>query len=314
MMQKKMPQFKKLLVLVIPLLSLTSWAQQDAQYTQYMYNTQGINPAYAGTRGQLSLAALYRNQWVGVDGAPESATLNAQAPIGESGIGLGLSIVTDKVGPTQETAFDIDFSYTIPLNVAADLSFGLKASGHLLDVRFSELNSYDPDDAVLQNDIHNRFSPNIGAGLYYHTDRFYLGLSVPRILETEHFDSSSLATATERMHWYLITGYIFEANPNLKIKPALLTKAVKGAPLQVDMSLNFMLRDRFVLGAAYRWDAALSALAGFHIGDGLFLGLAYDREVTELGNTAFNDGSFEVILRYDFMDKSSRFLKSPRFF
>jgi len=248
MMLKNMPQFKKLLVLVIPLLSLTSWAQQDAQYTQYMYNTQGINPAYAGTRGQLSLAALYRNQWVGVDGAPESATLNAQAPIGESGIGLGLSIVTDKVGPTQETAFDIDFSYTIPLNLAADLSFGLKASGHLLDIRFSELNSYNPDDALLQNDIDNRFSPNIGVGLYYHTDQFYFGLSVPRMLETEHFDSSSLATATERVHWYLITGYVYEANPNLKIKPALLTKAVKGAPLQVDMSLNFILHDRFVLG------------------------------------------------------------------
>jgi type IX secretion system PorP/SprF family membrane protein len=181
-------------------------------------------------------------------------------------------------------------------------------------VRFSELNSYDPEDNLLQNDIDNRFSPNIGAGVYYHTDQFYLGVSVPRMLETEHFDSSNLATATERMHLYFITGYVYEANRNLKFKPALLTKAVKGAPLQVDMSLNFMLRDRFVLGAAYRWDAAVSGLAGFHIGNGMFLGLAYDREVTELGNTAFNDGSFEVVLRYDFIDKSSRFLKSPRFF
>ena len=195
------------------------------------------------------------------------------------------------------------------------MSFGLKASAHLLDVRFSELNQDlgQGPDPTLQQNIDNRFSPNIGAGVYYHTERFYAGLSVPRFLETEHFDESSLSTAREQMNWYFITGYVWDLNPFLKFKPALLTKMVQGAPLQVDVSANFMLNEKFIFGAAYRWDAAFSGLAGFQISKEFLIGIAYDREITDLGATAFNDGSFEIILRYDFF-KALGNLKSPRFF
>ncbi|WP_167961614.1 PorP/SprF family type IX secretion system membrane protein [Saonia flava] len=294
------------------LTTISLFAQQDAQYTQYMYNTVSVNPGYAGSRGHLSIAALHRSQWLGLDGAPKTQTLNIHTPVGYRGMGMGLSVVNDAIGPTSETYFDLDFSYTIRTSREARLSFGFKASAHLLDIRYSELNQFSPDP-TLQQDIQNRFSPNIGAGVYYHTNKFYAGLSVPRFLETSHFDESSLSTAKEQMNFYFITGYVFDLNSYLKFKPTILSKITQGAPLQLDLSANFMLNEKFVLGAAYRWDAAFSGLAGFHATEQLFIGIAYDREVTELGQAIFNDGSFEVIFRYDFI-KALNNLKSPRFF
>lgn len=317
-MQKTKKTLKKIVLLATVLLSMVSttlWSQQDAQYTQYMYNTISVNPGYAGSRGHMSVGLLHRSQWLGLDGAPVTQTFNFHTPIGYRGVGLGLSIVNDKIGPTSETYFDGDFSYTLQTSREGKLSFGLKASAHLLDIRFSELNQ-DPNggvDPTLQADINNKFSPNFGAGIYYHTEHFYLGLSVPRFLQTSHFDSSSQSTAQEQMNFYLITGYVFDLNPTLKFKPALLTKAVQGAPLQVDVSLNFMLNEKFIIGGAYRWSAAFSGMLGFQITEDLMIGMAYDKETTELGNTAFNDGSFEVLLRYDFI-KTKENLKSPRFF
>ena len=306
---------KEIVMGLILLVSLNTFAQQDAQYTQYVYNTVSVNPAYAGSRGHLSIAGLYRAQWVGLDGAPETQTFNIHSPIGHKGIGLGLSVVNDVIGPTSESFVDLDISYTINLDFDKKLSFGLKPSINLLDVQFSELNQDTGQgvDPITQQNIDNRFSPNVGAGIYYHTDRFYAGLSVPRILETEHFDESSLSTASEEINIYFITGYVFELNPFLKFKPALLTRAVQGAPLQVDLSANFLLDEKFILGAAYRWDAAFSGLVGFKVSDEILLGLAYDRETTDLGATSFNDGSFEIIFRYDFARALGR-LKSPRFF
>lgn len=295
----------------------TLYSQQDAQYTQYMYNTVSINPGYAGSRGHMSMAALHRSQWVGLDGAPKTQTFNMHTPVGYRGMGLGISVVNDQIGPTSETYFDLDFSYTIQTSADARLSFGLKTSAHLLDVRFSELNQdiSNPGgpDPTLQQDIQNRFSPNIGGGVYYHTQRFYIGLSVPRILETTHFEESSLSTAKEQINLYFITGYVFELDAFWKFKPTILSKIVQGAPLQLDLSANFMYNEKFIMGAAYRWDAAFSALAGFQISPSFLIGLAYDREITELGQAVFNDGSFEIILRYDFIKVLDN-LKSPRFF
>ena len=303
-------------VLAVALLcSVLSFSQQDAQYTQYMYNTVSINPAYAGSRGHMSLAGLYRAQWVGLEGAPETQTFNIHTPIGYKGLGLGLSFVNDVIGPTSETFLDLDISYSIDLDFDKKLSFGLKPSINLLDVQFSELNqdTGQGTDPTLQQNIDNRFTPNVGAGIYYHTDKFYAGLSVPRLLETSHFEESSLSTAKEQMNFYLISGYVFELNPYLKFKPALLTKITQGAPLQLDVSANFMLDEKFIGGIAYRWDAAFSGMIGFNISNEFLIGLAYDREITDLGATSFNDGSFEIILRYDFARAIGN-LKSPRFF
>ena len=296
------------------------FGQQDAQYTQYMFNTLSVNPAYAGSRGQLSFAGLYRSQWVGLEGAPETFTINLHSPIRNSRLGYGISIVNDNIGDgvVQETYLDAVLSYTIDVSLDAKLSFGLKAGGNMLSLDFNGLRDFD-QDVVNQDNIDNQFSPNFGLGVYYHTDTFYAGFSAPNILETEFFDNSDGGEdgvnflASERINFYFITGYVFDLNSELKFKPALLTKAVGGAPLQVDISANFLFAERFSFGAAYRLDAAVSALAGFQITDQLMLGLAYDRETTELGGTQFNDGSFEVFLRLELLKAFQRTV-SPRFF
>lgn len=295
-------------------------AQQDAQYTQYMFNTISVNPAYAGSRGQLSAAALYRAQWVGLEGAPTSQTVNIHSPIRNSKLGYGISVVNDEIGDgtVQETYFDGVLSYTIEFARDAKLSFGLKAGLNVLNLDFNKLRNFDAEPVNVDN-IENRISPNVGLGFYYHTNKFYVGLSAPNLLQTEHFDNSATDAnslqflSQERINFYLITGYVLDLNGNLKFKPAILTKMVGGAPLQIDFSANFMFNDKFTFGAAYRWNAAVSAMAGFQISDQLMLGLAYDRETTELGGTRFNDGSFEVFLRYELV-KSFQRLVSPRFF
>lgn len=288
------------------------YAQQDAQYTQYMYNTVNVNPAYAGSRGVMSVFLLHRTQWVGLDGAPVTNNASIHTPIQNSKFGIGLSVVNDRIGISDENAISADVSYTIKTSEEGKLSFGIKATAHLLSVDFTRL-TVQPGQAptIGQYNINNRFTPNIGAGVYYHTDKSYIGFSVPAFLETEHYDDNATSIASEKMHFYLIAGKVFDLNPNLKFKPALLTKMVNGAPLQVDLSGNFLIYDKFNLGLAYRWDAAFSAMAGFQINDSWFIGYGYDLETTRLAN--YNSGSHEIFLRYELFKNYDKII-SPRFF
>ncbi|TXI68017.1 MAG: type IX secretion system membrane protein PorP/SprF [Flavobacterium sp.] len=286
-------------------------AQQDSQYTNYMYNTINVNPAYAGSRGVMSIFGLHRTQWVGLDGAPVTNTLSVNTPINNSNLGLGVSFVNDRIGPSDENAISADISYTIQTSETYKLSFGIKGTANLLNVDYTKLNIYDPTDPQFQNNIDNRFSPNIGAGIYFHSDKLYAGLSVPNFLETDHFDDNVSATAKEKMHYYLIGGYVFDLSPTIKFKPAFLSKMVSGSPLQLDVTANFMFNEKFVLGAAWRWDAALSGLVGFQVSEGWFIGYGYDAETTKLAN--YNSGSHEIFLRYEFKGKSEKVV-SPRFF
>lgn len=310
---------KRILIYTILSLGFVTFtrAQQDAQYTQYMYNTVSINPAYAGSRGVLSLSALHRSQWVGLDGSPQTQTFNIHSPVSER-VGVGLSVINDEIGngTNQDTYFDAVFSYSVPISYAGKLSFGLKAGGHLLNIDFTRLQNFNPSQTTIQeSNIDNRFAPNFGAGVYYHTERFYAGLSIPNFLETVHFENSGSNSflATERMNWYFISGLVTDLSYDWKFKPAVLFKLVEGAPFQADLSANFMYREKLTLGAAYRWSAAWSALFGYQISEQFMIGLAYDREITELGSQAFNDGSFEVFLRYELFNKRRRVL-TPRFF
>ncbi len=307
---------------VLGFFSFHSNAQQDAQYTQYMYNTITVNPAYAGSRGVMSIMGLHRSQWVGLDGAPRTQTLTLNTPIGNNErVGLGLSVVNDEIGPVDETYIDIDFSYTIPTSDDGKLSFGLKAGAHLLNIDFLRLTQFNQNDALFGNNIDNKFSPNVGIGVYYHTNKFYFGLSAPNLLETDHFDESSTSSdsdavsflAEERINYYLIAGHVFDLSDDVKFKPAVLSKLVFGAPLQVDVSANFLLYDRLTLGVAYRWSAAVTGTIGFQISDAMMIGFAYDRETTALGQSQFNDGSYEVMLRFELFKKYNRML-TPRFF
>lgn len=303
-------------------LSMEVRAQQDAQYTQYMFNTISVNPAYAGSRGLMSFTGLYRNQWLGLDGAPESQTLNMHTPLNRSKIGVGFSVINDKIGNgvNQQTYFDGVVSYTIQPTRDSRLSFGLKLGGSLLNIDFTRLNQYEDVEFTAAENIENKFSPNIGAGLYYRTDRYYVGFSVPNLLETEHFSDSnnsntevSSYVSSERINYYLIGGYVWDIDYRWKFKPAFLTKVVAGAPLQVDLSANFMYDETVTMGIGYRLDAAMTAMVGFKLNRSINVGLAYDREVTRLGGTAFNSGTFEFFLRYELSRNYSR-VQTPRFF
>ncbi|WP_299532335.1 type IX secretion system membrane protein PorP/SprF [Ulvibacterium sp.] len=287
-------------------------SQQDSEYTQYMYNTVTVNPAYAGNRGVLSFNSLYRSQWTGLNGAPQSLTFSVNSPVGERGVGLGLSVIHDEVGPSTESNVTVDFSYTVPLTLKTNLSFGLKGGMNLLNVDFGKLDIRDRSELEFSQNIENRFSPNVGLGVYLHFDhRWYLGLSSPNILSTDHYDSAISSTASEKAHFYLIGGYVFDINSELKFKPAFLTKAVKGAPLAFDASANFLINDRFTVGLSYRLDAAISALVGFQINNRFMIGYSYDYDTTELGN--YNSGSHDFFLRFEFTKRTINSI-NPRFF
>ncbi|WP_241244357.1 type IX secretion system membrane protein PorP/SprF [Flagellimonas marinaquae] len=297
---------------------ITSYGQQDPQFTQYMYNTQVINPAYAGSREVLSFGLLGRTQWVGLEGSPETGTFTVNSPIGlYDNMGLGLSIVYDKIGPAMESNVTVDYSYSINLSYNYKLAFGLKAGMDVLDIDYTRLRLSEQSDPFFQSNVDNRLRPQVGAGLYLNSDRFYAGLSVPNFLNTTHFDESSLQNANtndiaiERLHYFFITGYVFDLNEDLKFKPATLVKSVSGAPLQWDLSANFLINEKLTLGASYRWSAAISALAGFQITPNFFAGLAYDYQSTDLEQ--YSNGSYEVFLRFDIFRKSDRII-TPRFF
>jgi type IX secretion system PorP/SprF family membrane protein len=299
----------RILLFALMFTALAGYAQQDAQFTQYMYNTINVNPAYAGSRGALSMFALHRTQWVGLDGAPVTNTVSFNTPLNESKLGLGVSIVNDRIGPTTENTISADLSYTIPTSDTWNLSFGIKATANLFDLDATRLNPKDAADPSLQN--YTSFSPNIGAGLYWHSEKAYVGFSIPNFIETNRYDDNEVAIFRERINYYLIGGYVFDLTDTVKFKPAFLTKVVAGAPLQVDVSANFMFFDKFMLGASYRWSAALSAMVGFQVSDGLYVGYGYDRETTNLNN--YNSGSHEIFLRYEIFKNNDR-ITTPRFF
>ncbi|TDD73441.1 PorP/SprF family type IX secretion system membrane protein, partial [Flavobacterium caseinilyticum] len=292
----------KLFSFVLMFTAIVSFAQQDAQFTQYMYNTININPAYAGSRGALSIFALHRTQWVGLDGAPVTNALSINTPLNSSNVGLGISFINDRIGPTNENTISADFSYTVPTSETFKLSFGIKATANLFDLDVNQLNPVD-DDPALRN-FDNKFSPNIGAGLYLHSDKAYIGFSVPNFIETNRFDDNEVAIFKEKINYYLIAGYVFDFNNSIKFKPAVLTKMVEGAPLQLDVSTNFMFNEKFVVGVAYRWSAAVSAMVGFQVSQGMYIGYGYDHETTSLNN--YNSGSHEIFLRYELFNNNGK--------
>ena len=300
----------KFLFFALMFTGFAAFAQQDSQFTQYMYNTINVNPAYAGSRGVMSIFGLHRTQWVGLDGAPVTNTASINTPINNSNLGLGVSFVNDRIGPTNENTISADLSYTINTSETYKLSFGVKGTANLFNLDINKLNPTDQGDPQFA-DLSNQFTPNVGAGVYFHSDKTYFGLSVPNFFETTRYDDNSVAINKERMNFYFIAGHVFDLSYNLKLKPALMTKLTEGAPLQVDLSANFLIMDKFVLGAAWRWDAAWSAMAGFQVSDGLYIGYGYDMETTELKN--YNSGSHEVFLRFELFQRQNKIV-SPRFF
>ncbi|TDE05138.1 PorP/SprF family type IX secretion system membrane protein [Flavobacterium sandaracinum] len=306
----------KLSLLLLLALVLVSYGQQDSQYSQYMYNTIAVNPAYAGSRESMSIFVLHRTQWTGFDGAPVTNVASISAPINESKVGIGVSFVNDRIGPSEESTISADFSYTIPISYSYKLAFGLKATANLLNIDFTKLNIRDLNDYQFDSNIDNKFSPNVGVGLYLYSDTSYLGLSAPNLLQTKYFDRSAGTTnsshvAIERVHFYLIGGHVIDMNYRVKFKPTIQASLVQGAPLQVNLSANFVMNDKFVAGLSYRLSAAVSAMVGFQTSRSWFFGYSYDLETTRLSN--YNSGSHEIFMRFEVFNRFNQ-MSSPRFF
>lgn len=305
---------KKIITFIIVLVASFSYSQQDTQFTNYMYNTLSFNPAYAGSRGTTSIYLSQRSQWVGLDGAPTTNSLTYHSPLGSSNLGIGINFLNDAIGPVQENLVSLDISYTIQTSYDYKLAFGLRSSAHMLNVDFTQLNIFNPGDVLAQNNINNRISPNFGFGMFWYSEKSYLGFSIPNLLQTKHINrdlnSSVSAVSKERLHYHLIAGHLFDLSQDIVFKPAVLTKFVSGAPLQVDVSANFLMYDKFTLGAAYRLDAAVSFLTGFQINRNWMLGYAYDFDTNNL--STYNSGSHEVFLRYEVFRTDK--VRSPRFF
>ncbi|WP_299162488.1 type IX secretion system membrane protein PorP/SprF [uncultured Tenacibaculum sp.] len=301
----------KFTVLLILLIISRINAQQDPQYTQYMYNTMSVNPAYAGSNDHTIINLLGRAQWVGVDGAPDTQTLSYDTPLGYSGVGLGVNLTNDRIGPASEIFLDINASYTIRTSDEGNLAFGLKLGGRHLNVDWSKGLIQDRNDKSLQGNI-NKFLPTIGAGLYYYTEQWYLGAAIPNFISTDHYDDATNGgdVARERLHLFLISGYVFNLNESIKFKPATLVKAVSGAPLSIDVSANFLFNEKFTTGLAWRWGDSISALLGFQTNQNLYIGFAYDLTSSNYSN--YNSGTYELMLRYDIFREQA--MKSPRFF
>ena len=285
-------------------------AQQLPQFTQYMFNTISVNPAYAGSRETLSIVGLHRSQWVGLEGAPQTQTLSIHTPLNNEKIGLGLSFISDELGYENFSYLYGDFSYTIQTGDKTKLAFGLKAgfTQYNLDPEFVNDLSYDP---VIYG-IEKRWSPNIGAGVYWHTNRWYIGLSAPRILKSNH-NNDDQYEALERVSYYLTGGYVFDIADNIKLKPAFLVKATNGAPMSYDLTANFLFYEKFWIGGSYRINesaSAIGAIADFQVSKQLRIGYAYENPTSDL--RPYTSGTHEILLMFEIF-KEKR-IKSPRYF
>ncbi len=289
------------------------YAQQEAQFTQYMHNTFNFNPAYTGSRGAMTVFVLHRAQWIGLEGAPETNTFSISSPIERTNLGLGISLINDKIGISNQNSLTAAISYSIETSKKYKLSFGLQCTAQLLSVDFSRLTLRNPSDYAIsqQGSISNSFSPNIGAGIYFYSDKMYFGFSIPHLLNTKYYNDNTSAVYIEQKHSFFMAGRVFDLNQNSKFKPAVLSKIVPGVPLQLDVSGNFLIYDKITLGMAYRWNVAMSGLAGFQINNSWYIGYAYDIETTKL--THYNSGSHEIFLRFEVLKNYSKII-SPRFF
>lgn len=291
-------------------------AQQDPHYTQYMYNMNVINPAYAGSKENLSFGLLYRQQWEGIEDAPKTFTFSGHSPAGKN-VGLGLSVISDEIGPVKEQNVYGDFSYTLNLGGEHRLALGIKAGATFQKIGlFSDINGTlpDPSDEAFSENSNNTYF-NIGTGFFYYTNNYYIALSVPNMLKSKHLnvrrDGQERHYGEETQHYFLTGGYVFQLTDNIKFKPFAMVKSAFDAPTSFDVSTNFLFSEKFEIGATYRLDDSFGGMVNYAITPNLKIGYAYDRIISDLKVTT--PASHEVILLFDlnFPKKVSR---SPRYF
>jgi type IX secretion system PorP/SprF family membrane protein len=292
-------------------------AQQDPHYTQYMYNMNVINPAYAGSKESISGSLLYRQQWVGLEGAPKTASFALHSPVGKN-VGLGLSVISDEIGPVKETNIYADFSYKLNLGNDKKLLFGLKTGTTFHQVGlFSDIGNgfvQNPNDLAFSENTTNVYL-NFGAGIFYHSENYYVGVSMPNFLQTKHLrlsrDGDFYNFGSETQHYFITGGYVFQYNEFVKLKPSIMVKSALNVPVSLDFSGNVLLYDKFEIGATYRLEDSFGGMVNFAITPNLRIGYAYDSIISDLKAVA--PSSHEIILLFD-LNLYKKVSISPRFF
>lgn len=306
--------FVKIFLIAVSLFfAKETFAQQDPMYTQYMENLMTINPAYAGSKELLSMMAVSRNQWVTMADAPVTRSFAINSPIVNTNMGLGLSVLSDNIWPIKQTGLYLDYSYTLKFSNRRKLALGLKAGVNFYEAGIAELLTNDPNDPVFANDVNRRFLPNLGVGAFYHSDRYYLGLSIPKLLQNtinkNGFSSEQLNK--EDVHIFFMAGYVFDVNRIVKFKPSILTKFVSNAPVAFDVNGTFLFYDRLWLGAMYRLGDSFGGLFQLQVTNNMKIGYSYDFPISALG--AFNKGTHEIMVSFDFNLERNK-VRSPRYF
>ena len=301
---------------LVALVVIASWvdlhAQQDPHYTQYMYNMNVINPAYAGSKENLSIGLLYRKQWVEIEDAPTTFTLSGHSPVGKN-VGLGLSVISDKIGPVEENNIYGDFSYTLNLGGEHKLAFGIKAGITLHQVGlYSDIYNTlpNPNDPAFSADTNNSYF-NLGSGLFYYTNKYYLEFYVPNMMKSKHLDFDGREFGSETSHYFLTGGYVFDVSQNIKFKPFFMLKSAFDAPSSLDVSTNFLFNEKFEAGLTYRLDDSFGAMVNYAITPNVKIGYAYDHIVSDLNVTTPSSHEFILLFDLNFPKKVS---SSPRFF
>jgi len=303
-------EFRKIIPFVMLLSTGLLSAQQLPQFTQYVYNTMSVNPAYAGSRETLSATALHRNQWAGIEGNPTTSTLSIHSPVKFSQVGLGLSYINDRTGAESRNFIYGNFSYTVPLSDEVNMALGLNGGVTNYDL---DTNTLDPTgtDPFLTAGF-SKWNPNIGAGIYVSSRMWYIGISSPRLLNTDLNEGESVAL--ERNSYYVIGGKVFDVGQSTKFKTTAIAKFTNGAPSTYDVTANFLFFDKLWLGASYRFNDAdnFGVMADYQLSNSFRVGYAYD--IPTADNAPTTGGTHELILIYELPIKRLGGIKSPRFF
>jgi type IX secretion system PorP/SprF family membrane protein len=283
-------------------------AQQDPQFTQYFDNALFVNPAYAGSTRMLTATTIHREQWVGFEGRPSSTTISLHSPLTYESVGLGITAVRDVIGPLSQTMFYGDFSYSLKLTDKSKLSFGLKAGLNVISSQTSLLQTTQSNDINILTNVRSRINPNFGFGVYYHTPKFFAGLSTPKLIE-QSLDGTD--KNKEKRHYFGIVGAVIPVSSSWKIRPTSQVKATLGAPISIDISVAGIYQDKVWFGSMYRLNAALGVFAQYQISPSFRIGLASDFSTTQIRK--YNYGTYEFLLSYDF-SFNKQGIRSPRYF
>ena len=292
--------------------SQTLIGQQESQYTQFMNNKLYYNPAFAGNNGTTSITALFRRQWIGFDGAPESKLISASLPLIDNRVGLGIQASVHELGVTKNWYLSMAYSYNLKINDDSNLRLGIHGTMRrlLLDFSKQSLIIQDrTDGSILAGSTSADYYGNIGGGAYYNNKQFYASFSIPNLLENNLSLTNGLdleQSASEARHYYLMTGMTFVANPKISIQPNILFKYVKNAPFDVDLNLSVIYDQRITGGISYRAGGdrsggeSIDFLLAYKM-EQFTVGVSYDFAISEIGRET--SGSFEVVARFDLPKK-----------